>query len=86
MPGHAEGPALAGDIEVEVLTVDATTGDAHPQQRLRTETLGHEDIDGNPIAACRRDGTDVHVDGRSTHTHWHDALARHAKRRALTVV
>ena len=31
VPSHAEGVVLTLDIEVEVLTVDAATGDAHPE-------------------------------------------------------
>ena len=80
MPGHTEGPALARDIEVEVPTVETPTRDAHPQQRPRTGILGHEDIDGNPIAACRRGGTDVHLDGGSTHAHRRDVLADRRRR------
>ena len=39
MPGHAEGTLLARHIEIEVLTVDPSAGDAHPQQGPRTGIL-----------------------------------------------
>jgi hypothetical protein len=76
VPGHAEGTFLTRDVEVEVLTAHPATRDAHPEQRPRTKVLGHEDVGGNPGTACRRDGSDVHVDGRPAHAHARNACRR----------
>ena len=46
---------LTRDIEVEVLATDATTRNTHPRQSGGTDTLGHEEIGGDTLAASGRD-------------------------------
>jgi hypothetical protein len=62
MTGHAESTVLARDVEVEVLATDATTRNTHPQQRRGTDTLGHEEIGGDPLAASGREGAHVYAE------------------------
>jgi hypothetical protein len=62
MTGHAESAVLARDVEVEIPATDATTRYAYPQQRPGTDTLGHEEIGGDPSAASRREGAHVNAE------------------------
>ena len=90
--GHAERTVLARDVEVKVLAIDATAGNTYPQQRRRTDALGHEEIGGDPFAAGGRDGAHVHVDTGpaygehlcvgSRSKHRFRILLRHAQRRS----
>jgi len=67
MTGHAESTVLARDVEVEVPATDAAARNTHPQQGRGTDTLGHEEIGGDPLAASGRAGTHVYADAAPAH-------------------